>query len=225
MKRDIDLARQLLLDIENRGADCSVSVLRTGPNQESEDRVRYHLRLLIDAGLLKEVDRTASGVPCLRLTHDGHELLELARSENRWREAKWACQQRIGGLSLAVIRAMLVRSAVSNGYSGRRRWRSTPYYYSDGRIVEPVREPFYREPYYREPLDRDYYRSRVPIRYEPYRYDDPRVDQADWWLDDESRYVRVRPEYRDRYAGTGPDLNGDGRVDVELESTLPDYLI
>ena len=29
MKRDVDLARQLLLDIENRGTDCSVSVLRS----------------------------------------------------------------------------------------------------------------------------------------------------------------------------------------------------
>src|SRR5262245_15160241 len=80
MKRDIDLARQLLLDIEGRGADCSVSVLRTDVNHDAEERVRYHLRLLVDAGLLKEIDRTASGVPCLRLTDAGHELIELARN-------------------------------------------------------------------------------------------------------------------------------------------------
>jgi len=42
MKRDLDLARQLLLDIENRGTDCSVSVLRSGSNHQSEEQVRYH---------------------------------------------------------------------------------------------------------------------------------------------------------------------------------------
>ncbi len=114
MKRDLDLARQLLLDIENRGADCSVSVLRSEPEQHNEERIRYHLRLLIDADLLKEIDRTSSGIPCVRLTHEGHELLELARNESRWREAKWTCQDRIGGLSLSVIRGILLRWALGN---------------------------------------------------------------------------------------------------------------
>lgn len=112
MKRDVDLARQLLLDIENRGADCSVSVLRSGPNHEAEERVRYHLRLLIDAGLLKEIDRTAGGVPCVRLTDAGHEIVELSRSESRWREAKQECHQRTGGVSLIVVRGILVQWAL-----------------------------------------------------------------------------------------------------------------
>ncbi len=83
MKRDVDLCRQLLLDIEGRGVDCSLSVLRTGGEHEAEPRVKHHLRLLVDAGYLKEVDRTSDGVPCVRLTDQGHELIELARSESR----------------------------------------------------------------------------------------------------------------------------------------------
>ncbi len=128
MKRDLDLARQLLLDIESRGADCSVSVLRTGINYEPttsheiDERIRYQLRLLIDGGLLKEVDCTTAGVPCVRLTHDGHELLELARHEPLWREAKWLCQERTGGESLTVIRTFLIRLAVGpRGYLPRER--------------------------------------------------------------------------------------------------------
>lgn len=122
MKRDLDLARQLLLDIEARDADCSVSALRTDPPRETtngaaahrfdvDERIRYHLRLLIDGGYLREVDRTSAGVPCVRLTHDGHELIELSRHEELWREAKWLCQERTGGLSLTVIRTFLVRLA------------------------------------------------------------------------------------------------------------------
>jgi len=123
MKRDLDLARKLLLDIESRGADCSVSVLRCDSDHDLQERIRYHLRLLIDAGLLKEVDRTTSGIPCLRLTHDGHELLELARSESRWNEAKWICQQRLGGLSLTVIRDILSRWVIG-AYRLRRPYSS-----------------------------------------------------------------------------------------------------
>lgn len=132
MKRDLDLARQLLLDIEGRGPDCSVSALRNPSslngingyahsnghvssnhdnNFDIDERIRYHLRLLIDGGFLKEVDRTTAGVPCVRLTYDGCELLELCRTEPLWREAKWLCQERTGGESLTVIRTFLIRLA------------------------------------------------------------------------------------------------------------------
>lgn len=210
MKRDLDLARQLLLDIENRGTDCSVSVLRSGTNHQSDEQVRYHLRLLIDAGLLKEIDRTSAGIPCVRLTHDGHELLELARSETRWREAKYACQERIGGLSLSVIRGVLLRWAVA----------------------ATARLPRYRAPIGRRlRYETDYPRERAAYRVEPYSSAE-RLVERDLWDDEAVRYVDVHPEvdeYRERRYRNGSrygvDLDGDGRVDVEIDSTLPGYLI
>ncbi|MEM8945056.1 MAG: DUF2513 domain-containing protein [Planctomycetota bacterium] len=212
MKRDLDLARQLLLDIENRGTDCSVSVLRSGTNHQSEEQVRHHLRLLIDAGLLKEIDRTSAGVPCVRLTHDGHELLELARSESRWREAKYACQERIGGLSLSVIRGVLLRWAIA----------------TTARPPRYQRVPVARRYRYEDELPRE----RAAYRVEPYPATE-RLVERDYWEDDVLRYDNVRyasprPEfdgYRDRYARYGVDLDGDGRVDVEVDSALPGYLI
>ncbi len=211
MKRDLDLARQLLLDIENRGTDCSVSVLRTESNHQSEEQVRYHLRLLIDAGLLKEIDRTSAGIPCVRLTHDGHELLELARSENRWREAKYACQDRLGGLSLSVIRGILLRWAVA----------------ATARLPRYYRAPVSRRLRYDSELPRE----RATYRVEPYRAAERLIERDDWEDEvryDRVRYVDVRPEYdeyRGRHARYGVDLDGDGRVDVEFDSTLPGYLI
>ena len=211
MKRDLDLARQLLLDIENRGTDCSVSVLRSGSNQQSEELVRYHLRLLIDAGLLKEIDRTSAGVPCVRLTYDGHELLELARSESRWREAKSTCQERIGGLSLQVIRGILLRWAILAT-----------------RIPRYQRAPIARRIRYEADLPRE----RATYRVEAYR-DGERLIERDLW-DEDIRYVNVKPEYdgyRERYyrngydSRVGIDVDGDGRVDTEFDATLPGYLI
>ena len=135
MKRDLDLARRLLLEIEARGADCSLSLLREGSDNGDQQRVRYHLRLLIDAGVLKEVDRTSSGIPCVRLTHEGHEFLELARDQSRWNEAKRICQQRLAGLSLTILRGILLRWA-TGAYRPRtsyvsRRMRYEPETYLD----------------------------------------------------------------------------------------------
>ena len=198
MKRDLDLARQLLLEIENRGADCSVSVLRTGPNHEAEERVRYHLRLLIDAGMLKEVDRTAGGVPCLRLTDAGHETIELTRNESRWREAKYACQERTGGLSLGVIRNLLSHWALeSPRLRPRRRYTIDAPSLVEGR----------------------YRGRRSPYRFEPF------VEGELETAEDEVRYVRVRPSYLNGWRYDGIEAEAVRPVDFELEPTLPEYLL
>ncbi len=199
MKRDIDLARQLLLDIENRGADCSVSVLRTGPNHEAEERVRYHLRLLIDAGLLKEIDRTNGGVPCVRLTDAGHEMIELTRSESRWREAKWSCQERTGGLSLLVVRGILLQWAIeAPRFRPRRRYAATSPELIEGR----------------------YRGRRSPYRFEPF------VEAThELPADDEVRYVRVRPAYRNGWHAGGAEVDVEPAVEHEVAAVLPEFLI
>lgn len=129
MKRDLDLCRQLLADIEGHGTDCAVTALRPGASGEAEETIRYHVRLLIDAGFVKEVDRPQNGVPCVRLTNAGHEMLELSHSENRWREAKWLVGERTGTQSLTVIRSVLVRwatEATAAGEYARPRRRYLP---------------------------------------------------------------------------------------------------
>lgn len=209
MKRDLDLARRLLIEIENRGVDCSVSVLRSGPDQEVEDRVRYHLRLLVDAGLLSEVDRTSNGIPCLRLTHQGHELLDLARDEYRWQEARRVAEQRTGGQSWTVIRAILLSWAVDGPRVAPRRYRPAYHY------PRPAAEA-YRPTY-------DDRGRRLAL--EGYDYEAYLDDRRAWEPVDDVRYFRVRPEHRPEWRRRGVDLDGDGQVDVEFEPALPDYLI
>ena len=179
MKRDIDLARQLLFDIEAHGANCALSSLRANVPQGTEERIRYHLRLLIDAGLVKELERSNSGVPCVRLTNAGHEVIELARNEAAWAEAKQRSVDASGGQSLTVIRAILAKWAVESAC--RRRYRPTyhrverprrygGYYLDREPLVEEERidlvrsRPDYRERLdwrdrydWRDTLDRDYY--------------------------------------------------------------------
>lgn len=197
MKRELDLARQLLLDIETRGPDCSVSILRPDTHHENEERIRYHLRLLLDAGLLKEVDRTTAGIPCVRLTHEGHELLDLARHERLWREAKWLCQERTGGLSLTVIRTFLVRLATGPA----------------GTIPQVRRSYVARRP--RVETD-----CLEPIRYLH------REDASEGSDTERYRYVRVRPDMAD-YADRPLHYFSDREEEVRWNGgiTFPTQLI
>lgn len=155
MKRDLDLCRQLLADIEGHGPDCAVTALRPGVTGEADETLRYHVRLLIDAGLVKEVDRPSSSVPCVRLTNAGHELLELAHSEARWREAKWVVAERTGTQSLTVIRSVLTQWAHEAAVHGET-WRPR-------RVVRGYRPHAYQRPAYVRPA---YHHAEPRYRFE-----------------------------------------------------------
>lgn len=88
MKRDFDLIRELLLEVED---DASVDL-----SAFTDDQVSYHRALLIEAGLaegtVRESMRTHTEVPDLvfikKLTWSGHEFLDQARQSKVWNQAK-----------------------------------------------------------------------------------------------------------------------------------------
>lgn len=216
MKRDLDLCRQLLADIEAHGPDCAVTALRPGVAGEAEETVRYHVRLLIDAGLVKEVDRPSSAVPCVRLTSAGHELLELAHSESVWREARWVVGERTGTQSLAVIRAVLAHwayEAAVHGDGYRPRRLPVRGYLPYAHRPAPLRV----EPRRRFERDLDAVGPRVarrPVR-SPYAY----LERFDWdgpvdWRD----AVERGAYYRDAIVRDGDVFDLDG-------VTLPTHVV
>ncbi len=226
MKRDLDLMRQLLLDIENRGADCSVSVLRSNSDGQREERIRYHLRLLIDARLLKEIDRTTAGIPCVRLTHQGHELLELVRGESVWQEALWACQNRTGSLSLTVIQELLGNWAIQRARRplfGRHR----PYPIPDHRH-RPAAAHYHEEPAY--PIETGYpvesyrpsaYREQAAWDYPEVRYVPVRETRSEPWK------TAARPRVN-RFDLDGPTCYRtaeEGFAEPPYDSTLTDHIL
>jgi hypothetical protein len=242
MKRDLDLCRQLLADIEGHGPDCTVTALRPGVTGEADETLRYHVRLLIDAGLVKEVDRPSGAAPCVRLTNAGHELLELAHSEARWREAKWVVAERTGTQSLTVIRSVLARwayEAAVNGETWRPRrayrgYRPTAYLrpahystvdyprsesrYRFEREVEPVAELRFSEPRLTEPRFVEPRFTTTTVR-SPYSY----LERFDW-RDGAEREAFYRdnlyrePRRREGYYCDVEAFGGDG-------VTLPTYVV
>jgi hypothetical protein len=176
MKRDVDLIRQLLFDIEQHGCECTLESLRGSATHEGDERKRYHLRLCIDAGLAKEIDRSATGSPCVRLTSAGHEFLDICRGGDRWQAAKAIVHQQTGGFSLTVLRAVLTKWAVQGiGRSERQRRLRRAY------------RPHFVEEVYAEP-------SLGDARY---RVDSYRYEREPFLEEEPMRLVRPRRAYRE----------------------------
>lgn len=89
MKTDLDLVREILFQIEE-------FPIRAGPRRVSidgfsDELISRHVRMLVEAGFIEAQDFTShEGVWWLptRLTWEGRELLEAARSDKIWEAAK-----------------------------------------------------------------------------------------------------------------------------------------
>lgn len=110
MKRDMDLVRQILLELEDapyRGGWVNLEI-----EEDLEDDVySYHVQLLYEAGLIEAQDlSTLDGVAWKpkRLTWEGHEFLEAARESSRWEKAKEVMQKEGGGLAVSVLKEVLL---------------------------------------------------------------------------------------------------------------------
>ena len=89
MKRDLDLVRAILLDVETRATPLELIDPEVDGYNELE--VSYHVMLLEDAGLIRAMDRTAIGIfrwSAGALTWRGHELAEYMKDDELWEAAK-----------------------------------------------------------------------------------------------------------------------------------------
>lgn len=104
MKRDINLARAILLRIEEDdrldGANCFVGC-EFEMEGHSADEVTYHFLLLLDAGFL--IGNYESGIPVVsRLSWQGCEFLDDTRDPEIWDKTKERAKS-LGGIGAAFI--------------------------------------------------------------------------------------------------------------------------
>lgn len=92
MKRDMDLIREILLKIESCEDPWG---LEKHPTIESysASQIGYHIKLLVDAGLVEGHDVTSLGslhpeFMSLNLTPEGHDFLSAAQDNSIWQKAK-----------------------------------------------------------------------------------------------------------------------------------------
>jgi hypothetical protein len=79
MRRDADLVRDILLSVENGHTDIKSKVT-------DQDVIKYHLHLMIEAGLLNGDEVKGGRWSVYGLSWEGYELLELVR--DRWKTIK-----------------------------------------------------------------------------------------------------------------------------------------
>jgi len=109
MKRDMDLARKILLEVEkNSDAYAPVELSIAG---YSEDDVAYHVALLVEAGLLINFFNNGKISPIAMATHmtwAGHDFLDACRDEGRWQKAKRIIDEKVKGASFDIIKLILL---------------------------------------------------------------------------------------------------------------------
>src|SRR4051794_19325385 len=102
MKRDMDLARQILLALEENPESTGQQGVDVAIEGRSPVEISYHVMLLDEADLLEAMDASDSEgldwMP-LRLTWQGHEFLDAAKEEGIWQKAKAIVKQKTGGLA------------------------------------------------------------------------------------------------------------------------------
>ncbi|MEW5926840.1 MAG: DUF2513 domain-containing protein [Gemmatimonadota bacterium] len=111
MKRDMDLVRAILFKAEEAPGGSDVGRIEI-PGWDEAD-VLEHIALLKEAGYVEAAvmrSGNTGGVRAAvvqRITWQGHEFLDLARSDTLWSEAKDVATKQAGSASLEVFKAIL----------------------------------------------------------------------------------------------------------------------
>jgi hypothetical protein len=112
MRLDMDLARQILLEIE-KFPKASGPVPLDMPGRDPEE-VAYHVKMMSQAGLVEALDLSTLGDfewQPISLTWEGHQFLSAARDETTWSRAKSAVKDTTGGLAFELLKGWLRHEA------------------------------------------------------------------------------------------------------------------
>lgn len=116
MKRNLDLIRQILLKIEQSPRPGDLIEIKIDGHTSEE--IAYHLGLLHEAGYIIAMsfqgDNHIDWMPS-RLTWEGHEFLDLARDDPRWKKAKEMVAQ-AGAFSFPIL-AELLKKLILNSFN------------------------------------------------------------------------------------------------------------
>lgn len=113
LKRDLDLCREIMLQVEEADGPIYDSELETCASEAAK---RYHIELLesrgfIDAVISKSDDGAAFKARIDGLTWDGRDFLDSVRDSRVWRNVRRAIRDSVGTATFDVVRS--VASAVA----------------------------------------------------------------------------------------------------------------
>jgi len=106
MKRDMELIRGLLLELE--GEEPKPDLAKWSDKQKA-----YHAALLVEAGLANGnsienyYQEEKRAVELHRLTWAGHEFLDAARDEKRWKKVLSVVAKAGGSVTFPILKQLL----------------------------------------------------------------------------------------------------------------------
>jgi len=113
MKRDMDLVRTILLQVEEKAGDPRGWVELAIPGHP-ETEVSYHVMLLKEAGLLEAQNLSSShGYEWKpkRLTWAGHEFVDAAKNDTIWNRTKETVREKGGSITFDLLKNLLLKTA------------------------------------------------------------------------------------------------------------------
>ncbi|MDP9663784.1 UNVERIFIED_ORG: hypothetical protein J2W16_001498 [Pseudomonas cremoricolorata] len=108
MQRDMDLLRLLLLRLEKASTKAdSILIFRNGElaiEGYTDDQVRYHLNLAVQAGLVDQGGKgLLNGFQFRQLTWSGHDFVDAIRDDEIWRKTRQGAKA-AGGFSVDLLK-------------------------------------------------------------------------------------------------------------------------
>ncbi|MCC5856145.1 MAG: DUF2513 domain-containing protein [Idiomarina sp.] len=116
MKRDMELVRRILFQLEERLEFDEPYVPKV--DGYSENEIFYHVKLMSEAGLIEAKNWSDDDGPCwlaTSMTAAGHDFLDAARSDRLWAKAKSIVTGSGGALTLEALKiglSMAVKNAI-----------------------------------------------------------------------------------------------------------------
>ena len=106
MKRDMELVRKMLLEIEGTRTGSVYDTSTSKLSAWSQDALDEHLLLLHQAGFVTNYQASGEGGMCTALSWQGHDFLDTIRSEPVWRETKRRLGEKGITASIEVIKSL-----------------------------------------------------------------------------------------------------------------------
>lgn len=111
MKRDMDLVRSILFQIE----ECDDAAPRDiAVENYTQEQIQYHLGILYQAQLIDAYEIIAARGTTYRvkkLTWEGHSFLEAARNDTVWKKAKEKALEFGGSIPFEILKPLLLKLA------------------------------------------------------------------------------------------------------------------
>ena len=101
MRRDMDVVREVLLEVESHCGNRSLAY-----GKEDDGVKAYHAMLLREAGYIQASGTLGGTVLARRLTWEGHELLDNIRDDGVWSNVKQQLGKVSGSASLEIVKTI-----------------------------------------------------------------------------------------------------------------------